>query len=171
MSTDNFFLFGFKIITYCYSSIPVNRWSNPIPNSPFIRRPGALFTLEENHFNVKFLMDTLINNETTNLRNNRIYFDRGHIEVKIVRSRIDEKMAKLCDGAGGASCQLCTASKSHLKDLYFVRTGYPINRTISSAKQIFDKVGLEESSLVHLTKYSKLLRNSHQSMIYYQLLH
>ena len=34
MSTDNFFLFGFKIITYCYSSIPVNRWSNPIPNSP-----------------------------------------------------------------------------------------------------------------------------------------
>ena len=39
---------------------------------------------------------------------------------------------------------MCTASKSQLKDLYFVRTGYPINRTISSAKQIFDEVDLEE---------------------------
>ena len=57
---------------------------------------------------------------------------------------IDGKMAKLLDGAGGSSCQLCTASKCQLKDLYFVRTGYPINRTISSAKQIFDEVDPEE---------------------------
>ena len=42
-------------------------------------------------------MDT-INKETANLENNGIDFDQGHIEVKIVRSRIDGKMAKLLDG-------------------------------------------------------------------------
>ena len=65
-------------------------------------------------------MNTLINKETANLENNGIDFDQGHIEVKIVRSMIDGKMAKLLDGAGGSSCQLCTASKCQLKDLYFV---------------------------------------------------
>ena len=42
------------------------------------------------------------------------------------------------------SCvQLLKVSKVR-KNLDFVRTGYPINRTISSAKQIFDEVDLEE---------------------------
>ena len=41
-------------------------------------------------------------------------------------------------GAGGASCQLCTATFSELKDLELVKNGFPINMTINSAKEIFD---------------------------------
>ena len=41
-------------------------------------------------------------------------------------------------------CQLCTVKFTELKDLDFIRTGYPINRTISAARLIFDSVDAEE---------------------------
>ena len=53
-------------------------------------------------------------------------------------------MARLLDGAGGASCQLCTTSKSQLKYLYFIRNGYPKNITIFSTKQILEELNVDE---------------------------
>ena len=45
---------------------------------------------------------------------------------------------------GRASCQLCTAQFTELKDLDFIRASYQINRTISAAKLIFDSVDKEK---------------------------
>ena len=53
-------------------------------------------------------------------------------------------MSAILSGAGGASCQLCTAQFEELKDLDLIRDGYPINRFISDAKLIFETVDREE---------------------------
>ena len=39
-------------------------------------------------------------------------------------------MSGILSGAGGASCQLCTANEQKLKDLELVRNEFPINRHI-----------------------------------------
>ena len=52
----------------------------------------------------------------------------------------DGKMGGLLSGAGGAHCQLCTATFKQLHDLELIREGFPINRSISAAKEIFDSV-------------------------------
>ena len=46
---------------------------------------------------------------------------------------LDGKMCGILSGAGGAHCQLCTASLKDLKDIEMVRAGFPINRNISEA--------------------------------------
>ena len=53
-------------------------------------------------------------------------------------------MSALLSRAGGASYQLCTATFSELKDLELVKNGLPINRTINSAKEIFDTVDVDD---------------------------
>ena len=50
----------------------------------------------------------------------------------------------MLSGAGGANCQLCTATFGELKDLELVRCGFPINRTILSAKELFNSVDVDE---------------------------
>ena len=52
----------------------------------------------------------------------------------------DGKMAGILSGAGGASCQLCMATHKELKDRDFIVQGYPINRNISDAIQLFGEV-------------------------------
>ena len=76
------------------------------------------------------------------------------------------KMTKLCDGAGGAACQLCTATKFDLKDLYFIRNGFPINRTIQTAKQIFEEVDIDD--FVSLPSHQRfgITENTLQTMIF-----
>ena len=54
---------------------------------------------------------------------------------------LDGKMSGILSGAGGASCQLCTANKQELKDLELVRAGFPINRHIADAKELFKYCG------------------------------
>ena len=49
-------------------------------------------------------------------------------------------MAATLSGAGGASCRLCTASHKQLKDLDLISDGFPINRIIHSAFEIFKGV-------------------------------
>ena len=43
-------------------------------------------------------------------------------------------------GAGGASCQMCTATHNDLKDRELVVDGFPINRTIFDAIQLFGEL-------------------------------
>ena len=64
--------------------------------------------------------------------------------VMPIRSHFDTKMAKILSGAGGASCQLCTASFAQIHDISFVNTGYPINRTIHDARALFEEVDENE---------------------------
>ena len=56
-----------------------------------------------------------------------------------IRSMFDGKMSGILSGAAGAKCQLCTVTFDQLHDLEFIRSGFPINRSISAAKEIFGR--------------------------------
>ena len=99
---------------------------------------------KENEENVKFLMDVMINPEVDSIALEGILLLRGLLKVAFLPTMIDDKMSGILSGAGGAHCQLCTANKSELKDLEIVRNGFPINRSITSAKDIFSIVDEEE---------------------------
>ena len=49
-------------------------------------------------------------------------------------------MVGILSGVGGASCQLCTATHDQLKDREIVIQGFPINRHISDALEIFGEI-------------------------------
>ena len=121
-----------------------NFWINPSPNSPFSLCPIVLVVLQENRENVNFIMDTCINQQTTALIQNGISFPNGTVNILHHRSLIDTKMAVLLDGAGGAVCHLCTATMSQINDKEFITQGYPINRSIELAKQLFEEVDEKE---------------------------
>ena len=53
-------------------------------------------------------------------------------------------MSGILSGAGGAECQLCTATFKDLHDIELVRSGFPINRTVSAAREIFFSVNKDE---------------------------
>ena len=78
-------------------------------------------------------MDTLINPETDHIMKDGFTLGGGQINVKIVRSLFDTKMAGLLDGARGASCHLCNATESQIKSLEWVESGFPINRCVNDA--------------------------------------
>ena len=80
-------------------------------------KPVALLAIPENEENVKFLMDSLINQETSTIEESGLSSRNGHAEVKIIRSHFDTNMAKILSGAGGASCQLYTASFAQIHDI------------------------------------------------------
>ena len=142
-TTKNFIIFAFKPLklTDTFGNI---LWSNSSPNSPFSVRPVALLSQKENEENVKFIMETIINPEVTEIERDGFSILGGHVKVEIFRTMLDGKMSQILSGAGGASCQLCTATHGELKDLELIRSGYPINRTISSALDIFNAVDPEE---------------------------
>ena len=106
----------------------------------------ALLAQKENQESIKFLMDTIINLNVVLIEQEKILIPQGEINFKILRTMFDGKMSSILSGAGGAHCQLCTASFADLKDLQLVRTGFTINRTISSAREIFSSVHTEEFS-------------------------
>ena len=58
-------------------------------------------------------MKTMVNTKTitTDLEDNGLQLTNGiHASVEVLRSQIDGKMARILSGAGGASCQFCTAT-------------------------------------------------------------
>ena len=101
-------LFAFKINAILNANNNI-RWKEHKPNSPYSTRPVALLAIPENEENVKLLLDSLINQETSTIEESGLSLRNGHAEVKIIRSHFDTKMAKILSGAGEASCQLCTA--------------------------------------------------------------
>ncbi|KAI6656048.1 hypothetical protein LOD99_1782 [Oopsacas minuta] len=63
-----------------------------------------------------------------------------HIFVGVFRSMLDVKMASILSGTGSESCQQCTATQKELKDRDLILQGYPINRNISDAIQLFGEL-------------------------------
>ncbi|KAI6653775.1 hypothetical protein LOD99_3279 [Oopsacas minuta] len=53
-------------------------------------------------------------------------------------------MAKIISGAGGACPQFCTATFKQIHDPDIVKDGFPINRSITDLKVLFDEVNEEE---------------------------
>ena len=53
-------------------------------------------------------------------------------------------MAGILDGAGGAACHLCTATREQLTSKYLVQHGFPINRSVQLAREIFLEVDEDE---------------------------
>ena len=116
ITTKNFILFVFKLLELADSS-GNTLWSNTHPNSPFSVRPVALLSLKENEENVKFIMETIINPEVTEIERDGFSITGGQVKVKILRTMLDGKMSQILSGAGGANCQLYTATYVQLKDL------------------------------------------------------
>ena len=56
-------------------------------------------------------------------------------------------MSATLSGAGGASCQLCTANHTQLKDLNLIEDGFSINHFIQDAKNLFKDVSNHEEFL------------------------
>ena len=83
-------------------------------------RPVSLLALSESEENVEFLMDTTINPETIILQTTGIQLTAGKFDVNITRCLFDAKMAAILDGAGSASCHLCTCSRDQLKDIELI---------------------------------------------------
>ena len=75
-----------------------------------------------------------INFETEYLQKNGFQLPHWKCNVRIERSMFDTKMAGILDGAGGAACHLCTATKAQLKDKHLIQHGFPINRSIQLAR-------------------------------------
>ena len=86
-------------------------------------------------------MTVLINPETDKMTSEGFTLEDNDLErVDIIGSLFDGKMAGILSGAGGASCQLCTAKHSELKSREIVIQGYPINRHISDALEMFGEL-------------------------------
>ena len=94
-----------------------------------------------------FLFDLMINPETSLIEQSGISLHNRNAEVTIIRSHFDTKMAKILSGAGGASCQLCTATFAEIHDIGFVKYGFPINRKIQHARTLFEEVNEDFFSL------------------------
>ncbi|KAI6647437.1 hypothetical protein LOD99_12433 [Oopsacas minuta] len=99
-------------------------------------------------------MDSIIDSEVDSITQEGILLPKGLLNVTFHRTMIDGKMSENLSGAGGAHCQLCTANKSGVKDLEIVRSGVPINRSITTAKKIFSIVDEEEYPLLPSLSYS-----------------
>ena len=82
-------------------------------------------------------MDTTINSETKLLHSSGVELPYGVVNIDITRCLFDTKMAAILDGAGGAACHLCTATREQIKGVQFVKHGFSINRFIDSAIQIY----------------------------------
>ena len=142
-STKNYILFAFKLLSIMDSENS-QVWINIIPNSQFGVRPVLLTAQKESIVNVKFIMEKIINPEVTTIEQLGLQFPQGYAHVKIIRSMLDGKMCGILSGAGGVHCQLCTASIKDLKDIEMVRAGFPINRHISDAKELFEYVDKDD---------------------------
>ena len=86
----------------------------------------------------------MINAETSELESMGLQFPEGKVNISISRSMFDGKMVGILSGAGGAKCQLCTATNEQIKDLTLIRSGFSINRCIEDAEQIFILRNIEE---------------------------
>ncbi|KAI6657833.1 hypothetical protein LOD99_575 [Oopsacas minuta] len=83
LSTKTFILFGFKVNAIINANDHI-LWKPHHPDSPFCTRPVALLALPENEESVKFLMDSLINNETSTIEESGLCLHNGNTEVKII---------------------------------------------------------------------------------------
>ena len=81
-------------------------------------------------------MADIINPDTDKLKNEG--FDIP--EIDITRSMFEGKMSAILPVAGGASCQLCTATHTEWKDQQLILQGFPINRHIFDAIEMFGEL-------------------------------
>ena len=162
-STKDFILFAFKILKITSKNREI-LWAYDT-NSPYVTRPVVLISLKENIDNVQFLMNELINPQTSIIEDSGLDISGGHVNFRIIRSLFDSIMSATLSGAGGASCQLCTANHTQLKDfikdfnkdfnktlINLIRDGFPINRFIHDAKNLFNDVSHRRQVLKFFTK-------------------
>ena len=152
-SIKTFLLFAFKFLSI-HDSTSSQVWINNSANSSYGVRPIVLLAQKECLASVQHIMHNIINPEVTCIEQEGLQFPQGHVQTNVYRSMIDCKMFAILSGAGGAPCQLCTASKEDFRDLELVRAGYPINRTVSDAIEHFTFVDKDE--FLNLTSTKKI---------------
>ena len=138
--TKSFILFLFKALQIISCSGRI-LWKNNCPNSPYVQRPIFLLAGKENEANIKQFMTDLVNPDTDLMKTEGFTLENGYqVHVDIVRSMFDGKMAAILSGAGGARCQLCTATHKDLSDHELIVQGFSINRHITDAIQLFGEI-------------------------------
>ena len=78
--------------------------------------------------------------------------DKGPVVVDNIRLLGLTKNVTILSGPGGTSCQMCTATNIDFKDKDLVVHGFPINRTITDARQLF--LDIEETG--YILAFSKM---------------
>ena len=125
-----------SLIFFCFKSISIKSSSGNelLPLTLHLSTANLFVAAKANVSNIRKFMTDIINPDTDKLKNEG--FDMpgmGHVSVDFTRSMFDGKMAAILSVAGGASCQLCTATHKVLKDPQLILQGFPINRHISDA--------------------------------------
>ena len=163
-STKNFILFAFKLLSI-HDSDNIQVWKN----SSFGVRPVVLLAQKECLDSVKFIMENIINPEVNSIEQDGLQLPQGMVQAKIIRSMLDGKMSGILSGAGGAHCQLCTANLRELKDLEMVMAGFPINRQILDAKELFSFVDKDEYLSLPSSQRLGITHEPVSTKIYYRL--
>ena len=148
-STKYLFYSALNHLLFITTATGIVLWKNLTPNSLYCQRPIFLCAAKENESNIREFMTDLINTDTNIMASEGITLaDSEHVQIDIVRSMFDGKMVEIISGAGGAggaSCQLCTAAHNELKDREIITPGFPINRYISDALEMFGEIEDKES--------------------------
>ena len=100
--------------------------------------------MKECEENIRTFMEDMINPETSKLGEG-LSIEGGLVIVDIIRFMFDGNMSAILSGAGGASCLMCIATHKELKDRELVTDGFPINRTITDAAQLFLEIEIDDT--------------------------
>ena len=139
-STKSFILFCFKPVVIL-TSAGIELWKNSTLNSPYCQRTDFPCAAKENESNIRQFMTEVINPDTDKMTSEGFTLANNDIvKVDIIRSLFDGRMAGILSGAGGASCHLCTATHSDLKNREIIIQGFPNNRHISDALEMFGEL-------------------------------
>ena len=82
LTTKNILPFGFKVI-HIYSANGNILWKNSVPNLPFSFRYIVMLSLPENEENVKYLMNSMINEETEIIEDNGINLSKVMLILRL----------------------------------------------------------------------------------------
>ena len=99
-NSKNYILLAFKMLSIIDLS-DNTLWSNETLNSPFSVRPVVLFAQKENEESIKFLLESMINDEAATIEQEGLLLHQGSVKVIILRTMFDGKMSGILSGAGG----------------------------------------------------------------------
>ena len=111
------------------------------PNSPLTQRALCVQLGKESVDTLKSI--ELFDKDITHLKMPFVINSKGHDMEFIVNAPTgmwDRKAADLLMGSGGAYCDVCTHSKEDCLDVELIKAGIPINRTVQSCNEVFERL-------------------------------
>ena len=145
--TKSFILFCFRPIKIigCSGNI---LWKNVNPNSPFTQRPIFLHAAKENKENIKHFMFDIINSDTKQMQNEGYYIDMIYMsKLRLFDRCLMGRWQPFYQVQEVHAVKYVPPLSIKLKDRDLIIQGFPINRHISDALQLFGDLEDSESFL------------------------